>query len=118
MRYRFISIEPSGNGTDFILAVESRPNAWQRLLGERVGIVEFFGPHPHWVTMEGLPVGPAEQRVLQQLWKLHLPTSGDWRRGAPWAALEPAPEDGHRFAAGDLRPSEEKSRRQPSGLAH
>ena len=34
MSYRFVSIEPSGNGTDFILAVERRPNVWQRLLGE------------------------------------------------------------------------------------
>ncbi len=55
MKFKFLSLEESGNGTDFIMAVERQPNFWERLFGERAESVEFFGPHPYWTTMDGRP---------------------------------------------------------------
>jgi hypothetical protein len=90
MRYKFLSVTESGNGTDFIMAVEKQPRLWQRWLGRRVEEVEFFGPHPEWVTMQGMIAPPRVQQILDEFWKANLPKKGDWRNVAPWAYLEPA----------------------------
>ncbi len=96
MRFQFRSLGPSGNGVDFILAVERQPSAWDRLFGAGSAVEEFFGPHPQWVTMQGLAVEPAMQRRLDGFWRSQLQGRDGCRAGdvGPWTGLEPAPESG------------------------
>ncbi|HEX4144119.1 MAG TPA: hypothetical protein VHY91_11350 [Pirellulales bacterium] len=89
MTYRFLSLEESGNGTDFIMAVEEQPNFWQRLLGRHAETVEFFGPHPHWITMDGMIAPRRVERVLDQFWRSHPPRNVQRAGAAAWKGLEP-----------------------------
>jgi hypothetical protein len=60
------------------------------LAGGHAEVVEFFGPRPAWVTMEGMKAPPRMQRVLDGFWKAHLPEKADWRGTHPWEVVEPA----------------------------
>jgi hypothetical protein len=90
MHYKFLSLEEGGNGLDFIMVVERQPTLWQWLMGHGAEMVEYFGPRPYWVTMEGMIAPPPVQRTLDRYWKTHLPKNADWRTTVPWNRLEPA----------------------------
>jgi hypothetical protein len=90
MKCRFLSLEESGNGTDFIMAIECQPNVLERLAGDHPEVREFFGPRPAWITMDGMAAPRKIQQVLDKFWQEHLPQTADWRGTAPWKVVEPA----------------------------
>lgn len=90
MKYRFLSMEESGNGADFIMAVERQPNIWQRLAGQHAERVTFVGPRPYWITMEGMIAPRQVERALNQFWKAHPSKNVERAAETAWRGMEPA----------------------------
>ena len=97
MKYKFVSLVESGNGTDFIMAVEEQPNPLERLLGRHAERVEFFGPHPYWVTMDGRMAIPPVERELERLWNDHPQRGHELSGAGAWKVLEPNANVEHAF---------------------
>lgn len=99
MRYKLITLAPSGNGTDLILKVHQQPAWWEALLGREAKQVSFFGPRPYWVTMDGRQVSRRVQRALDRVWTHHQQEAEPPGAGA-WRLVEPSVANNHhRLAA-------------------
>ena len=69
MQYEFLSIEESGNGTDYILALMQKPNWLERMLGKKHERVAFYGHNDIWHPLYGLPLKTRAQRQLSEFFR-------------------------------------------------
>jgi hypothetical protein len=98
MSYEIDAIEPSGNGIDLVLKLRRRPSWWQRLWGEREQPVAFFGPRPHWITMDGREAPPHVQRAVDAVWHRYDAVRQP-RIAEAWNLLDPKGDEEHRQMA-------------------